>query len=153
MKRWLIYFAVLALCGVSASPGTDIGRLTPIEAVWAAEENGQVFLQTDTGVMGRGDTVEGALLDMKAASHGTIFLDTADYLIIEEGQEMLLTQMYEVLRPSCMVCTAIKKPDMETVTGFLSAHEPGLTLRSYRAERVGLPVLRIEEGRYEWLDS
>lgn len=149
MKRWLAYIAVLVLCGTSANRGTDIGELAPVEAVWLTEKAGQVYLETDTGDMGRGDDVQGALRDMKAAAPGNIFLETADYLIVEEGREDLLVQLVDILRPSCKVCVMQSMPDLEKATIYLNVHEPQVTLRQYQVAKCALPMLREQEGRFE----
>ena len=149
MKRWLVYLAVLVLCGTSANRGTDIGELAPVEVVWLTEENGQVYLETDTGDMGRGENVQEALCDMKATAPGTIFLETADYLIVQQGREDLLVQLYDILRPSCKVCVMQLMPDLEKAVTFLSAHEPLVTLRQYQVEKCALQILEEQDGRFE----
>ena len=153
MKRWLAYTAALILLAVFPLQGTDVGKLAPVEAVWLTEQNGQIYLQTDTGDVGRGEDVRSALQNMKATAYGTIFLDTADYLIVQEGKETLLQQVYDVLRPSCMVCSAAKIPDLERAVEFLAAHEPEITLRAYRVTQNSIPKLTEQEGRYKWFDS
>lgn len=153
MKRWVLYVAVLTLLGASTSRDTDIGKLAPVEAVWLTENNGQIYLECDTGDAGRGETLQDALKDMKAAALGTIFLETADYLIVEQGREALLEQAYDLLRPSCKICVAQSKPDLQNVAMFLNAHEPTVTLRQYQVEQKKLPTLREEEGRFEWIGS
>ena len=153
MKRWLAYTAALILLAVFPLQGTDVGKLAPVEAVWLTEQNGQIYLQTDTGDVGRGEDVRSALQNMKATAYGTIFLDTADYLIVQEGKETLLQQVYDVLRPSCMVCSAAKIPDLERAVEFLAAHEPEITLRAYRVTHNSIPKLTEQEGRYKWFDS
>lgn len=151
MKRWVVYIVVVLLFVVTPFRGTDIAKLAPVEVVWLTEKGGQVYLETDTGDKGWGADVQSALEDMKAAAPGSIFLETADYLIVERGREVLLEQTYDVLRPSCMVCTAEKMPDMETVAVYLSAHEPQTTLRQWQVEQPSLSVLREQQGRYEWI--
>lgn len=153
MKRWIIYivaFAGVALFGASPFHGTDIAKLAPVEAVWLAEKDGRIYLETDTGDRGWGEDVQAALADMKAAAPGSIFLETADYLIVETGSEDLLSQVYDVLRPGCMVCGAAKMPDMGEVAEFLAAHEPGLTLRRYRVSQGEIPMLTEQTGRFSW---
>ncbi len=153
MKRWILYgVSVLALILLSASPfrGTDISKLVPVEVVWLAEDGGQVFLMTDTGDSGRGADVREALSDMKATAKGTIFLDTADYLIVEQDAEKFLNQITDVLRPSCMLCRAKHMPDLKEAAAFFSAHEPGVTLRQWRNDRKELPLLKEEERRFSW---
>ena len=151
MKRWIFYIAAVALFAATPSRDTDIASLAPVEVVWLTEENGQVYLETDTGDMGWGTDVRSALKDMKAAAPGSVFLETADYLIIEEGREDLLVQLFDVLRPSCKVCVARSMPDLEEAVPFLSAHEPQVTLRQYQVEKKGLPLLGEQEGRFEWI--
>lgn len=151
MKRWLAYLAILVLCGTSANRGTDIGKLAPVEVVWAEEKAGQIYLETDTGNMGRGADAQSALQNMKATASGTIFLETADYVIIEQGKEDLLVQMYDILRPSCEVCVALSMPVLKNAAEFMAAHESGITLRQYQVEQCTLPVLREQEGRFAWI--
>lgn len=151
MKRWIIYLAVLALCGTSSTRATDIGKLAPVEVVWLTEKAGFVYLETDTGDVGVGEDVQSALRYMKSTAPGTIFLETADYLIVEHGREVLLQQVYDVLHPSCKVCIAEKMPDMEKVAEFLSAHEPCVTLRQHQVEMCALPIIREHEGRFRFV--
>lgn len=151
MKRWIVYIAAAALFAVTPFRGTDIAKLAPVEVVWLTEKGGQVYLETDTGDKGWGKDVSSALEDMKGAAPGSVFLETADYLIVEKGREGLLGQVYDVLRPSCMVCTAEQMPDMEAVAAYLAAHEPQTTLRQLQVEQKSLFVLREQAGRFEWI--
>ena len=151
MRRWIVYIAVVILFAVTPFRGTDIAKLAPVEVVWLTEKGGQVYLETDTGDMGRGADVRSALENMKAAAPGSVFLETADYLIVQQGREVLLVQTYDVLRPSCMVCTAEKMPDMEAAAAFLAAHEPQTTLRQWQVEGRRLSMLKEQEGRFEWV--
>lgn len=153
MKRWVLYIALflgVAIFGAIPFRGTDIAELAPVEVVWLSQSGGRVHLETDTGDMGEGENVQAALNDMKAAAPGAVFLDTADYLIVERGSEELLEQVYDVLRPACMVCISKKMPEMEVVVEFLAAHEPERSLRQYRIEKEKLPELTEKEGRFMW---
>ena len=151
MKYWLVFFSLLiaaAIFGTTSSHGTDIAKLAPVGVVWLSHSDEEVRLETDTGDMGGGENVKAALNDMKETTSGTIFLDTADYLIVEQGSEALLEQVYSLLRPSCMICVAEKMPDLESVGEYLSAHEPELTLRQYRVEKGNIPELVELDGRF-----
>ena len=152
MKRWMLYVAALvgiSVLGAFSFKGTDIGKLKPVEAVWLAQEAGVIYLETDTGDTGEGTSMQAALTDMKAAADGTIFLDTADYIIVRQGEEKLLSQLYDLLRPSCKVCTGSQKPDMKTVVSFLKAHEPAMTLGKWQNGVRNLPFLEESQGRFE----
>ena len=154
MKRWVLYAgAVIGIAAIGASSlrGTEMGKLEPVEVVWLGEENGQVCLETDTGAVGRGEDVPAALENMKASALGYIFMQTADYLIVQTGAEPLLQQVYDILRPSCMVCKAETLPDMEKVAAFLEIHASPIILRQSQVEKSELPLLREQEGRFEWV--
>lgn len=156
MKRWIIYIAVLAgagFFGASAFHGTDIAELAPVEVVWLSDNGGQVYLHTDSDNIGWGENVTAALADMKAAAPGSIFLETADYLIVEVGAEELLAQVYDILRPSCKICVAQGMPDLKAAAAFLDAHEPAVTLRQRQAGRNDLPLLSEQAGRFEWIEQ
>ena len=153
MKYWLLFFSLFiatAIFGPASFRGTDIAKLAPVEVVWLSERDGQVSLKTDMGDFGVGEDMQAALEDMKASASGTVFLDTADYLIVEQGREELLEQAYTFLRPSCMICVAEKMPDLEVAAEYLSAHEPELTLREYRVDKGEIPELVEQEGRFAW---
>lgn len=150
MKRWIIYAAALAMLGISPLQGMDIGQLSPVETVWLTEQDGQVYIQTDGGDFGRGTDVPEALEQMNDSASRIIFLETADYLIIEEGKEELLEQVFKVLRPTCMICKAEQMPDLRAATSYLRVHEPELTLRQWRIERSTLPQLQERDGRFVW---
>jgi len=154
VKRWIVYLLILAAVsfeGAYSFTGTDVAKLAPVEVVWLEERDGVLYLQTDTKDFGTGTDVQSALADMKASASGTVFLDTADFLLIKEGNESLIEQMYAILRPTCMLCVAAQMPDMEAVAEFLTAHEPNVTLRQFQNGKMTLPILQEIEGRFTLL--
>lgn len=156
MKRWPLYFAILGILGfldMLPFQGTDIAKLAPVEAVWLTSVDDTVYLETDTGDVGIGEDVSAALEDMKKKALGTIFIETADYLIVEQGEEALLTQTFSVFRPSCMVCISVEKPDLVDCAAFLSAHESKVTLRQLCGGGTELPVLKQTQGRLELVEQ
>ena len=152
MKRWIIYLIVILLSSTSFR-GTDIAKLAPVEVVWLSENDGEVYLETDTGDSGKGENVHAAYNNMKASAPGMIFLETADYLILQNGDEYLITQTYELLRPTCTICSAQRIPDLDAAVKFLSSHKSGLVLRQYRVQQGALPALEERDGRFFWLES
>ena len=151
LKRWVIYL-ILVLVASASFRGTDIAKLAPVEVVWLSESAGEVYLETDTGDSGKGNSVAAAYSNMKASAHRSIFLETADYLILQNGDEHLIAETFDLLRPSCMICTAQRIPDMESVASFLSAHKPNLVLRQYLVQQEVLPMLEEKDGRFYWLE-
>lgn len=152
MKRWWIYivlYLVVGLFGFSPFQATDIATLCPVELVWLERDNGLVRIETDGENVGIGATAAEALENMKATASGMIFLDTADYLIVKAGDEALVSQMSEILRPSCSLCTAQSKPDLKETVDFLGIHEPTLKLKDIDTKQQQMQLLRETEGRLE----
>lgn len=152
MKRiaWVCAFLAAAVAlGRLPHRGTDVARLHPVEAVLAETYSGGVLLQTDTGLWGEGATPEAALEDMRQSASGTVFLDTADYLLLGEGAEQYLPQLLGLLRPTCRVCRCTAAPDLTQAASYLRSHDWPLTLGTWRAEGGKMPTLITTEGRME----
>ena len=154
MKRWGVYLVLIAAASflnITPFSGVDIAKLAPVEVVWLEQQNGMVSLETDTGEHGVGATIQEALTDMRKSASADVFLKTANYLIVKQGSEVLISETYEHFRPNCILCAAGEKPEMKDTLPFLRAHKPELTLRQWRVLETELPILMEKEGRYEWL--
>jgi hypothetical protein len=126
--------------------GTDVATLEPAEALYVSLEE-QVLVETDGGWFGRGETVEQAIADLKESSPGQVFLQTVDYLLLQEGSEEVLPALYSHLRSGCSVCRIEEKPDIEKASAYLRTHRPGMTLQHYRAGKKEIPILIMKEER------
>lgn len=150
MKKWLFFlacFAIVALLGGERLAGRDVAKLEPVQTVYLTNQGDEIVLQTDTGAKGQGESVEEALCDLQETTPGFVFLDTADYLLITEGQCHLIVELEGVLRPSCCICLVTEQPDMESVGAFLQIHQPETTLKDYLAGQQALQILLTgEEG-------
>ena len=126
-KKWICYAASLALV-LLAGKRVDIGRLRPVEVVRLREINGILLLETDTGDKGWGLTVEQALEKMKKTTAGVVYLDTADYLLIENGMEGHLPALRDYLKKKTTMAYAGKDIPLEEVAEFLRNHRPSRTI-------------------------
>lgn len=152
MKRWLWYAAALALIlAVSAESyrGNDVGELRPVQTVRILVRDGVKVIETDSGELGEGETLQDAFADMEATSPARIFLDTAEYLLITPDCKDLLPELMDYLRPSCCLCLIEGEADLEQVGRFLQIHVPDLTLMDFRAGMDEIPLLRTVNGRME----
>ncbi len=146
MKRWMIY-AAAAAAAVALKPGTkDVGNLIPVELLYISSEPGIIRAETDTGNMGVGENLDAALKNLEDTAPGTIFLETADYLIITENAAHLLPQLTQVLRPAAEVCIGIQADTQ--AAAYLKAHPPEVTMKDIKAGNVGIPILIKSEERY-----
>lgn len=148
MRRWIVYTLIMGLVFLTSSAEkTDVGELKPVELLYIRySDTGTVRVETDTGDLGEGENLEDALSDLKATANGNIFLDTADYLVMNQNAVALMPQLWEILRPAIQVCLGTEAE--EGTVEFLSAHKPGVTLNNIRAGGAALPVLKRIEGRY-----
>ena len=151
MKKWIGYTLILAMIPIlsfGGLGGQDVGKLSPAQVVLVRNSE-QVVLLTDTKEQGTGEDVASAVMNMKQTSSSEVFLDTADYLLIEPGAQVWITQLQEYLRPSCNICYVTGDADPEQAGRFLQLHEPSLTLADYAAGNRCLQCLSIKEGRMQ----
>lgn len=151
MKRSILYIIVslgLVLTGHLPFASCDVGGLRPVEVLMVSTEGG-VVLRTDTGDMGRGESWDAALENLKATAPGTVFEGTVSFLILDAGAKDLLPELLarQDLNPGCGVCCGNGQLDPEQAAAYLRAHEPDTDLRGLRAGREDVPVLLEKEGR------
>ncbi len=83
-RRWVIAGLVLAgLLTKTPQYGTDVARLLPIEVIQMEKRGNRIYLYTDTEAQGAGATIQEAVENMKQTAPGTVFLETADYLLVD----------------------------------------------------------------------
>lgn len=152
MKGWIaLTLATLAVAflGGRGNTGTEIARLRPVEVLQVERSDGLVCLKTDMGDSGVGEDVKAASEDLLEGAPGEVFLDTAEYLLVDENALELLPELMPYLRPSCMVCLVEGKVDLEQIGAYLQAHPLGRNLAQYRAGEKELEILRVSEGDVE----
>lgn len=101
--RWILYVVIIALALSVPVQRLDVAKLQPVEAVAVTVENGRVVLETDTEDRGEGATAIEALKDMKSKALSVIYLDTAEYLLVEEGAEEFAEELRPLLNGSVRV--------------------------------------------------
>ena len=149
MKHVLLYIGALALL-LLADRGTDIGSLRPVELVQISERNGILILETDTGDLGWGLTLEQAVGKLKETTPGRIYLDTADYLLIEEGAEQYLPQLRNYLKKGTrMVCSA-EGVNLQDAAAYLRIHKPSRDIRRWMkpAEKLVIEAGKINLKKF-----
>ena len=138
MKKWLYLLGALAAVGILSRlphPARDIAELKPVQAIYLYKDGGKLCIETDTGDVGTGRNLPEAATDLSANADGEIFLDTAEFLILDR-QIAIDLSFYQYLRPGCGVCYADEPPDLAAAVEFLSAHPPQITLAHLRPESI-----------------
>ncbi|MBR3974031.1 MAG: hypothetical protein IKJ99_08785 [Oscillospiraceae bacterium] len=144
MKRLLLYIMVIGAALLIPEQGTDVGKLQPVELIFLYKDEGEIVLETDTGGMGRGETLAEAYQDLEDTTPGTLFLDTADYLLVARSARTLVPQMAAYMKVNTGVCQAEKGTDLVLAAEYLGVHQPEKTLRTLK-ETDKLSVLKQEK--------
>ena len=150
MKRWPWYLCALlliAVLGWMPFEGSDVAKLKPVEVVRIERGDNMITVQTDTGDIGEGKDLSEAFADLKQRTAGQVFLETADFLLIDTEAKPLLPELYAWLRPACGVCICNVPVDLEQVALFLNTHSPVNTLQRCQIADVTLQRLSVKEGQ------
>ena len=134
MKKWLVFAAVLITAAILSRrphPARDVAMLEPVQAVYIFQKDGTLSIETDTGASGSGKTLTEAAAEMKASASGEIFLDTAEFLLLDPTVP-ITEEFHTLLRPTCTVTYTTETPDLQAVSEFLSVHTPKRTLLELR---------------------
>lgn len=150
MKKILAYVAALGLLMLSPVEEADVGRLHPVEVVMISRDGDEIVMMTDTGDRGKGSDGLNALEDLKKTTPGTIYLDTAQYLLIGEGAEDVVEQLRSVLKKLVRVCKAENEVDLRDAAAYLSVHGDLPQLEVWKMG-VDLPKLTVVEKRLKIL--
>lgn len=150
MKRIIVYVAVLVLLALSPVKRMDIGTLHPVEAVMVCGDKGNVLVKTDTGDWGIGSNVEEALENLKETTCGTVYMDTAEYLLIGEDCEEIVDSFRTVMKGRVRICKAESGVNLQKAAQYLSVHGGLPQLKEWRRGE-DLPILTVNEKRLNLL--
>lgn len=144
MKRIIIYVVVLLLSFIIPEYGTDVGKLIPVELVFVYKDAGEIIVETDTGAWGKGSTVNAAIRNLQETATGEVFLDTAEYLLVEGSGEDQIYEIAKYLKGSVRVCKAQKGLDLQKAAQYLNAHEPEMKLKAAKTSVIEQKLEEME---------
>ena len=136
MKKWLLLTALLMAVAVLSRrphPARDVAKLEPVQTVYVYLKGGNLCIETDTGAKGTGKTLTEAANHMKASASGEIFLDTAEFLLLDPAIP-ITEEFHTLLRPNCKVTWIVDPPDLQAASAYLSIHTSSCTLSELRTE-------------------
>ena len=136
MKKWLLLTALLitvAILSHRPHPARDVAKLEPVQSVYVYSKGGELCIETDTGAKGTGKTLTEAANNMKASASGEIFLDTAEFLLLDPTVP-ITEEFHSLLRPTCTVTFTHATPDLQAASAYLTIHTPSTTLSELRAQ-------------------
>ena len=136
MKKWLVFAAAVTAVAILSRrphPARDVAMLEPVQAVYIYQKHGTLCIETDTGAAGSGYTLTEAAADLKASASGEIFLDTAEFLLIDP-EVTITADFHTLLRPTCGVTFTTAPPDLQATADYLTIHQPSVTLLELRGK-------------------
>ena len=119
--KWILYVGLLLVVILLPVEATDVGKLIPVEVVAVSEDRGIIIIEADTGDIGQGSSITAAIDNMEDTAAGIIYLDTAEYLILEEG--IPAEAMRPHLKGSVRVCAG-EGVTLDGIAEYLSIHKP-----------------------------
>lgn len=133
MKKWLYAAALIALGLLTRlpHPARDIAKLEPVQLVYIYKEMDHLCIETDTDHRGAGRDILEAASDLRSKADGEIFLETAEFLLLEEDVTVT-ADFFTLLRPGAGVVYTRERPDLTAAAEYLSIHPPEHTLRELR---------------------
>lgn len=145
--------SVVSLCMLPRT-GTDAAKLLPAQVLVIAQEDGRVVVESDNGASGSGTTLPDALAVMRESAEGTLFLDTAEHIILLQSAQSLLPAAVRQrqFRPAAKLYLArMEALDAEACVEFLQAHPGAVTLADahaalLRGEALSPAILLPEEN-------
>ena len=130
---WLLAAASAVCLCMLPRTGTDAAKLLPAQVLVIGVGDG------DNGAAGSGPTLAAALADMAECAEGTLFLDTAEHIVLLQSAGALLPAAAQQpqFRPAAKLYLA-RLPELHAAEAveFLQAHPGSLTLALARAALV-----------------
>lgn len=152
MKKMILCIVAIAITGfVGLLPfsGTDVGRLHPVEVLAVSVADERIKVETDTGIEGTGKSLKAAIEDLKQTSAGKIFMETANYLLVNEDGISLLPELFALLRPACQVFIFAGSGKLDNISKYLESHPSDVTLLRYMQGEKDIPQLSFQGEVYK----
>lgn len=124
----------------------ELGELKPVETISLRYCDEMLVIETDTEDIGTGNTVEEAVKSLHESTAGRIFLDTAEFLVVEREAVNQIERLRPRLKGNVSVCERKGEVDVTKVGEYLRAHNPSVKLKQWE-KHVSLQVLEVENGR------
>ena len=142
----LAYGILIAAALLVPTTPQELDKLKPVEVIRIDKRGEFMLLETDTGDSGRGKTVNQAIADLQETAAGTVYLDTAEYVLLPGEEEPVLCQLVPYLKGSVRLCHWEGDVKLDEAAKYLDTHRPKMKLKDYRAG-IHPEVLKEENGR------
>ena len=154
MKKVLLLIIAIIIAGMAELlpfGGTDIAKLHPVEVVLITNRGGAVYVEADTGIFGSGENMQLALSDLILSASGSVFLETANYVLIDERYPGLLKEIGDYFRPACQLYYYAGEGKLNNIGKYLETHPSTASVLTYRqgGSKISHILIDGEEYRIE----
>jgi len=123
VRRCILYIIIAAAVLTIPVDRADVADLHPVQTVALYVTAEGCRIETDTGDLGRGKTVDDAYRDLLRSTPGVIYLDTADFLLVSENAQNQIPEIGKYLKKGVRCCVVAGKCNLMEVSKFLSVHD------------------------------
>lgn len=110
----------------------DIAKLQPVEAVALCRKDGVTEIFTDTGAWGSGRDAKEALSDLLKNTPQLVYLDTADYLMVNKEAAAEIDSIRAYLKGNVRLCLWDCKGVLSDAIQYFSVHGRLPKLKDWR---------------------
>lgn len=144
--KMTIYAILIAAAFLIPTRPLELGKLKPVEVIKIEKQGERILIETDTADTGIGKTVKQAIWNLHETAAGTVYLDTAEYILLPPD-ETLPDDISPYLRENVRACRWEGKMKLEEAAEYLDAHRPRMKLKDYQTG-VPLQTLVWKNGRF-----
>lgn len=145
MIRWILYCAIFVAVLLVPLERADVAKLQPVQTVCIYYNESDYIIETDTGALGKGTSIEEALVDLIETTPAVVYLDTADFLLLLPGTESAVEHLRGVLKDSVELYYYEGDPDLKIVSKYLEIHRGNQVLKTWK-NGVKIPVLKCQDS-------
>lgn len=120
--RVVLYIIILSTLFFVPLNRVNIGQLEPVSALAVYVDEANVVMEIDGGEKGIGKSVEEALRDLKENTIGIVYLDTAEYLLIDEAAIKYEDAVLMLMRPNVQTFICDARGCVGECAEYISAH-------------------------------
>lgn len=144
MRKGMIYALILTAALLIPSKNVELAKIKPVETVSIRYQDGFVIIETDTEDVGIGKTLEEAIEDLKTTTAGTIYMDTACFLLVGQDAEDMVSELKSYLKGNVRLCKIEEEVDIKQAGEYLRVHTPEVRLKDWQK---GAKLQTLETGK------
>ena len=144
MKQRLLYILIIAAVFFAPVEPLNIANLRPVQVIAFYGDGENLVIETDTRDRGVGTTPQQALQNLKDTAKGVLYLDTAEYILMEDTAQSAVEALRWAFRKSAKICRIQGQIALEDAADFLASHGKLPKIKEWKAG-ADLPVLEIVE--------